>query len=207
VLGDPDRVSLAGLRVLHVPDNGFLSVSRELRDAQDRAADHLARLGAHVERRSFPRLRRSIEIWSSMLAEAGGTPFGVLLGDGEPVAVFSQLLRWAVGRSPHTLPALGLALIERYVKGSPRRTAHFVEEGRLLADEIRAALGPEGIMLYPVYPETAPRHSRPLVPPTRWAYPAILNVLEMPSTPCRSVSARAAFRSASRSRPPEATIT
>jgi fatty acid amide hydrolase 2 len=181
-LGDPAPVSLRGMRVLHVPDNGSLSVSGELRGAQDRVAEHLARQGANVERHHFPRLRRSIEIWSSMLAEAGGTPFGVLLGDGTPVAVFSQLLRWAVGRSPHTLPALGLALIERYVKGSPKRITHFVEEGRRLADEIRTALGPEGVMLYPVYPETAPRHSRPLVPPTRWVYPAILNVLEMPST-------------------------
>jgi fatty acid amide hydrolase 2 len=57
-----------------------------------------------------------------------------------------------------------------------------VAEGAALRAELVEALGEDGVMLYPVYPETAPKHGWPLVPPTRWAYPAILNVLEMPAT-------------------------
>ena len=40
----------------------------------------------------------------------------------------------------------------------------------------------DGVMLYPSYAEAAPRHVTPLFPPTRWAYTAILNVLELPVT-------------------------
>lgn len=181
-LGDPERVAIDRLRVIDVADNGFLDVSAELRSAQKRAAAHLARQGARVETRRFPALRRSIEIWSSMLSEAGGTPFGVLLGNGTQVEVGRQLLLWAFGRSPHTIPALVLALLERVVKGSPKQIARFRDEGQRLRAELAAALGTDGVMLYPVYPETAPQHRRPLMPPIRWAYPAILNVLEMPAT-------------------------
>jgi fatty acid amide hydrolase 2 len=37
-------------------------------------------------------------------------------------------------------------------------------------------------MLYPSYPEVAPRHNHPLLVPFKWIYTAILNVMEMPST-------------------------
>jgi fatty acid amide hydrolase 2 len=43
-------------------------------------------------------------------------------------------------------------------------------------------LGPNGIMLYPSYGEPAPRHYLPMLPPFRWTYPAVLNVMEMPAT-------------------------
>ncbi len=181
-LGDPGSVSLRGMRVVHVPDNGFLGVSEELGRAQQRVADHLAEQGARVEERRFPRLKKSIEIWSAMLAEAGGTAFGVLLGNGAPISAAKELARFALGRSPHTLPALALAVMEGLVKGSPAQTARFVAEGTALRAELLDAMGPSGIMLFPVYPETAPKHVWPLFPPVRWAYPAILNVMEFPAT-------------------------
>ena len=37
-------------------------------------------------------------------------------------------------------------------------------------------------MLYPSYAEPAPKHGRPLLPPTRWVYTAVINALELPST-------------------------
>jgi fatty acid amide hydrolase 2 len=181
-LGDPAEVDLGRLRVLNVRGNGFLSVSPALKEAQEKVARHLERRGARVERRRFPRLRRSIEIWSAMLADMGGTPFGVMLGNGKAVNLSAQLPLWLLGRSPHTLPALGLALIERFARQSPRQLARFVAEGAALRDELVEALGPGGVMLYPVYPETAPKHGWPLLPPIRWAYPAILNVMEIPAT-------------------------
>lgn len=181
-LGDPDEVDLSRLRVLHVPDNGFLSVSDDLREAQDRVAAHLVSRGAKLEKRTFPRLRRSIEIWSAMLSEAGSTSFSVMLGNGKDVNLWAQMPLWLLRRSPHTLPALGLALIERLMKSSPKRIARFIEEGSALRSELVDALGANGVMLYPVYPETAPKHVWPLVPPIRWAYPAILNVMEVPAT-------------------------
>lgn len=181
-IGNPEHVDLSDLRVLDVPDNGFLRISEDLRAAQEQVARHLESKGARVERREFRRLRRSIEIWSAMLGDMGGTSFSVMLGNGRDVNLWAQLPLWLLGMSPHTLPALGLALIERLMKTRPAQIARFVEEGGKLRAELVEALGDRGVMLYPVYPETAPRHGRPLAPPIRWVYPAILNVMEMPAT-------------------------
>ena len=181
-LGDPGAVSMAGLRVLHVPDNGFTPVSEALREAQRQAAHHLVSRGAKVEHVRFERFARSLEIWAAMLADSGGTSFEVLLGNGKEMLLGPEFLRWALGRSRHTLPALSLALIERFVKGSPAQNARFIEQGRKLRAELLEALGPDGVLLFPSYSTVAPKHSEPLFPPIRWCYAAIFNVLELPAT-------------------------
>ncbi len=117
-----------------------------------------------------------------MLSAAGGTSFAEMLGNGQPVAAATELWRWCLGRSRHTLPALGLALLEQLVKGSPAQATHFVEQGAKLRAELLDALGPTGVMLYPAYPSTAPKHGVPLFPPVYLAYAAIFNVLELPAT-------------------------
>jgi len=181
-LGDPHTVSMRGLRVLHVPDNGLLGVSEELREAQRRAVRYLSERGAVIEYKRFARLRQSIEIWSAMLADAGGTSFAAMLGNGEPKPLGAELGRFVLGRSKHTLPALALALLEGVVKGSPAQTARMVALGKRLRADLLDALGPHGVMLFPVYPQTAPRHGEPLLLPIRWCYSAIFNVLELPAT-------------------------
>lgn len=181
-LGDPEQVSLEGLTVLDVRSNGFVGVSRELQQAQARVAKHLASRGARVTTAHIRGLERSLDIWSSMLAEAEGPSFAELLGEGQAVNATGELLRWTLGRSPHTLPAIGLALAERFVKASPRRLKRAIEAGRALRNEIVNRLGPHGVMLYPSYSTPAPRHHAPLFPPIRWVYTAILNVLELPVT-------------------------
>jgi len=54
--------------------------------------------------------------------------------------------------------------------------------GAALREELEARLGDDGVMLYPSYAEPAPKHGAPLVPPTRWVYTALINVLELPAT-------------------------
>ncbi len=181
-LGDPHTVSMRGLRVLHVPDNGLLGVSEELREAQRRAARYLGERGAVIAYKRFARLRQSIEIWAAMLAEAGGTSFAAMLGNGEPKPLGVEFVRWALGRSKHTLPAIVLALLEGVVKASPTKTARMVAAGKRLRADLLEALGPNGVMLFPVYSETAPKHGAPLLLPIRWCYSAIFNVLELPAT-------------------------
>ncbi|MEN8720101.1 MAG: amidase family protein, partial [Oceanococcaceae bacterium] len=43
-------------------------------------------------------------------------------------------------------------------------------------------LADDGVLLYPSYSMTAPRHNQPLLLTFHWAYCGVLNVLEMPST-------------------------
>lgn len=114
--------------------------------------------------------------------EAAETRFAELLGDGHPIRAGRELLRWALGRSPHTLPALALALIEKVPAALPSLGKKFVAMGHALKASLSERLGEGGILLYPPYPEVAPRHHRPLWPPFNWQYTAIFNVLELPVT-------------------------
>ena len=182
-LGDPDTVDLSGLTVLHIPDNGRTPVSRELRDAQRRVADRLESLGATVRTPSLHRLKRSFDIWGSMLHEAGGPTFAEHMANGDARwRSTGALARWAVGGGVHTLPAIALALLETTADVPRGRAARWAAQGEELRLELEEALGDDGVMLYPPYARTAPKHFHPLMRPFEWVYTAILNVLQLPST-------------------------
>lgn len=185
-LRDVRDVRVGDLQVLDVPDDGVTPVHPSLRRAQRLAAEHLANEGAHVVERRFPELKRALEIWSVLLGDATVMSFAERLGEGRRIAVYRELLRWAFGRSPHTLPALGLAVAEDVTHVIERVSPRRLDEARALGVELRAALdqalGEDGVMLYPSYAEPAPRHVAPLLPPTRWVYTAIINVMELPAT-------------------------
>lgn len=185
-IGDPASVRLGGLRVLDVPGSGLLKIHPELRVAQEQVTATLRESGARVEQQHFPALRRSLQIWSSMLSSAGGPSFAELLGNGTPVRALPELVRLIRGTSPHTLPAVGLVLLEKLpgLKGPGAQKA--IDAGHALRDEIVAALTPDdgsdAVLLYPSYPEPAPCHGKPLLPPIKWMHTAIFNVLELPVT-------------------------
>ena len=181
-LGDPAAVRLDRLTVVDVEDNGLNAVHPELRQAQRRVADALAAAGARIRRLRFPALRRSFEIWSATLAAADGQKFSVLLGNGRRTRGAVELAKWAVRRSPHTLPAIGLAMLERVNDWVPSRAAHAIELGRALRRDLLDAIGDDGVMLYPSYVSPAPRHYKPLWPPFNFVYTAIVNAMELPAT-------------------------
>jgi fatty acid amide hydrolase 2 len=182
VEGHPGEVRLDGLRVVSVEDNGARRVSSELCGAQRAAEEALARRGAKVCRERVPGLERTFEIWSAMLDAEQGPSFASLLGCGTEIRPGWELLRWIAGRSNHTLPALGLALLEKIPKLVPARGKKLVEAGIQLRAELLRIIGKGGVMLYPSYPTVAPRHVMPLLPPFSWVYTAIFNVMELPVT-------------------------
>lgn len=179
---DPASVDVAALEVVSVENNGALPVSPELVRAQRRAAEALQKRGARVRTARIRGLEQTFEIWSAMLDAEQGPSFASLLGGGTEIRAGRELGRWALGRSPHTLPALGLALLEKLPKLVPARGQRMVEAGLRLRDEITEAIGPNGVMLYPSYPTTAPRHMKPLWPPFNWVYTALFNVMLLPAT-------------------------
>ncbi len=182
-LADPASVDVGSLTVYSVQEDGRHGVDPDLVAAQDRAASALAARGAKVKKVEIPGFKSALEIWGSMLDEAGGPTFAELLGEGTPIRAGLELARWTVGRSPHTLPAIALALFEKIPKLlGPARTQRFVAQGLALRAEIVEMLGPNGILLYPPHPLPAPKHMRPLLSPFRWTYTAIFNVLKLPVT-------------------------
>lgn len=179
---DPSAVDLRGLRVTSIESNGAIDVAEDLIRAQRACAEALAARGAIVTTTRLPGLERSLEIWSSMLEAAGGPSFSELLGEGKPINAWLELFRWFVGRSPHTLPAIGLALVEKIPKLLPQHRQRFVEEGQALRRALVELIGPNGVLLYPPYPTPAPFHNQPLARPILWVYTAIFNVMEVPVT-------------------------
>ncbi len=181
-LGDPATVDIAALRVLSIEGNGMNKVSPELLRAQRQVVAALGDRGATlVPTTRLPALRRSFEIWAALMSEARMTPFRVLLGDG--VAPRNRdLVRNLATRSPHTVPAASLALLEQAAERLPGRVRSMVERGRALRQELVDLIGPDGVLLFPSFPVTAPRHGRALVLPFQWSYTGILNVLEVPAT-------------------------
>jgi fatty acid amide hydrolase 2 len=181
-LGDPAKVKFDQLNVVSVEGNGFIKVSDELIEAQRKAADALAARGANVRTVEVKKLKQSLEIWSAMLGGAGGTPFGVLLGNGEAVNGWFELMKWTVKQSDHTFPAILLAMLEKLSKLTPGRNAKMIELGHELKQELVDLIGPSGVMLFPSYATVAPVHHKPMFTPFNWVYTAIMNVMEVPVT-------------------------
>ncbi|WP_437330428.1 amidase [Sorangium sp. So ce381] len=181
-LGDPASVDLGALTVLSVEHDGVRRVSADLVAAQRKAAEALAACGATVVEARIDLLARALDIWTAMVGTSGGVTFRALLGGGRPVSLPRELARWSVRRSTHTLPALGLALLEDVGGLLPARVERALELGKALRAELVSRIGEQGVMLYPSYPSPAPRHYAPLLPPFQWTYTAVLNVMEMPAT-------------------------
>ena len=185
-LGDPAHVDLRDVTVLDVPDDGRYGTSDELRAAQERAASCLSRRGARIRTARFSELKSQFEIWSAMLGSAQEFSFGELLGEGRSPRLLHELTKWTVGGSDYTVMALLLALIDPIPRAFPKLSQRFIEQGRSLRRQILDALGPSGVMLYPVYATTAPRHDAPVKDALRLRFPVgytgIVNVLELPAT-------------------------
>ncbi|HEX4870086.1 MAG TPA: amidase family protein, partial [Moraxellaceae bacterium] len=176
-------VDLAGLRVLYLkPDRGPRA-SRELREAQAHAVQALQAAGATPEAIDLPLLDKGFDIWSSMLGTANGPSFAEMMFGSRsawrPLAEFGRLL---TGRSPHTLPLVILAALEKVPDLAPGRARKYVALGRELKEQLEAALGDDGVLVTLPYTEVAPRHGKPLFPPFNWVRCAIFNAMSVPST-------------------------
>ncbi|MCB9640166.1 MAG: amidase [Myxococcales bacterium] len=182
-LGDPSQVDLRQLRVLDVRGDGLLKVHPDLLEAQARVARHLEERGAVVIPTTFEQLRHSVQIWSSMLSGAQERSiFRKMMGFDRTRDVLHQMMRWPLRRSPHTLPALVLSLLDDVGHAFPKAAKKAQKMGEALKKDIIQAMFPMGVMLYPSYVRPAPRHRVPLTLPIHWSYTAIINVLELPAT-------------------------
>ncbi len=180
--GDPRDVAMRDLVVLDVAENGRLRVSGELRGAQVRAARALERRGARVRTWTSPLLRHSLEMWAVLMSDAGGPTFAELMGEGRAVPAFRELGLWLLGRSEHTFAAIGLAVLEKFPALKGDAAHRFIDMAKALRAELLAELGDRGVLLFPPYTRTAPRHHTALLPPIQWMYTAIFNALELPAT-------------------------
>ena len=181
-LGNPANVDVSTLRVVIVESNGFRSVSKPLRASLEKAGNALAQAGATVEILKLPALKQSLQIWAAKLTAANGTPFRNLMGEGEPLSLWRSIGPALFSRKGHTLPAVALSFFESLSWLVRADDPKILEAGDALRHEVLDAIGPHGVLLFPPYTRTAPRHGRPILTPFDWTYTAIWNVLENPVT-------------------------
>ena len=94
----------------------------------------------------------------------------------------TEMIKWALGRSVHTLPAILLSIGERFVFTESQFHKNYVKLGLQLRDELEELLGQDGVLIYPSHPTPAPYHNLPILRIFNYAYTGIFNILGVPVT-------------------------
>jgi len=157
-LGDPAEVSIEGMTVVTVEGSALMELSRELRDARERAVGALIASGARLRRVTLRSWRRAILPYVAALqAGSSGSTSDLIVDAGAEAPTWRTLLS---RRVPYTVPtriALAVGLLPESTDSA--RRDRLLDEGRRLADELIDAIG-DGVLLHPAHPRVAPRHGR-----------------------------------------------
>jgi fatty acid amide hydrolase 2 len=179
-LDSPGNVSLDGLLVTVVEDSWIAPMSRELRDARERAAGALASAGARVRSVSLRSWRTALLPFLAALQDTGSDSTRVaplLVEAGEQGTNLRSLL---FGPGNHTLPTRLTMLAEALPARAPSRE-QLLARSRELADELIDAIG-DGVLLHPAHFSVAPRHRRTYGRPWVVMPAAIFNLAGVPVT-------------------------
>jgi fatty acid amide hydrolase 2 len=154
-LGDPSTVSVEGMSVTTLENTSLLPISRELRDARERAVGALAGVGAVIRRVELRSWRRAtLPFLATLQAGSPLTTSGLIEAEGEPPATMRSLMR---RRGPHTAATRLALAAERLPQARGAALGRQLRAGRALADELTEAIG-DGVLLHPPHPRVAPRH-------------------------------------------------
>jgi len=183
-LGDPETVDLSGVRVFFVEDPPRPKLNPAVRDAVVRAATALENRGATVEPWTSPALGQVFQMWATVLeTESAGGAYREVLGDGRPVRLRWEILKYPLGRSEHISIALALMLLETAMKWLPSSgKVKLVDAAAKLQRRLEDLLGDNGVLLHAPYSSTAPRHHEMLIRPFDIVPTALFSVLEFPAT-------------------------
>ncbi|XP_078067823.1 fatty-acid amide hydrolase 2-like [Mustelus asterias] len=176
----------------HDGGSPFLSkVDNELINAQRRLTEYLeVQFGVQVQQVQIHKMKYAFQIWSAMMSspETDGKEsesFKDLMADrGKEIKPLWELVKKVLGLSLHTLPAIGLGIVEDLAKVNQQNNVKLMNMCRNLQNEFSSLLGDDGVFLYPSHPVIAPRHHHPKLMPFNFAYTAIFNVLGLPVTQC-----------------------
>jgi Asp-tRNA(Asn)/Glu-tRNA(Gln) amidotransferase A subunit family amidase len=178
-LGDPAHVSIDGLPVTTVEDASLLPMSRELRDARERAVGALVAAGAVIRRVSLRSWRRAaLPYLTTLQAVAAQTTAGLVEAAGGLAPTWRTLARRG---GPHTLAtriALAAELLPQLGDGSRER---LLAAARSVSSELIEAIG-DGVLLHPAHRRVAPRHGRTVGRPWLVTPAAVFNLAGVPVT-------------------------
>jgi len=179
-------VDITQLKFFSIPNDGgswYCSpMDQELVTAQNEVIDHLTHhYGVEVKRTLLRKFRYSLNMWLTGLGENDSGPsFCAYMAnlDGS-VNPFWEFIKWLVGRSPHTIPCIGLGAIEKTMEFAKSKEITEKVKGitQRLKTELEDLLGSNGILLYPSHPTVAPPHHKAIYTPLNFAYTAVFNIL------------------------------
>ena len=132
------------------------------------------------------RLRYAVNLWSAMMVDGqlSSRDFALTLCNRTSyVNGYHELLRKFLFRSTHTLPAIGLAILEAVPN---KYNKYFHQLAHKFYNEIHVLLGADGVLFFPTFPKSAPVHGWPVILNTfDYIYCGIINALGLPSTQCQ----------------------
>ena len=177
-VGDPATVDVAGLPVVVSTHSSTFPLRPALREAIERAGAALAERGAKVREEPMRQMR-----WA--FAQFGATALAEidLLNSWEGIIA-------PTGKRADRKPPLvvrGPAAVLKLVEAAPVRAVRSKAAGRLIdaarraQDSIVETIG-DGVLLYPPFPRTAPRHRTTAAQPWLATNTAIFNLYGMPAT-------------------------
>lgn len=181
--GDADEWH--GRRVVVLADPRIARAGRThpvLRDAVRRAARILGDRGARLVEADPLLLRDAVDIWFGALQSSATRSFREIVGEGEAISLTGELLRTATGHARYSMPALLFCAGESVGRLNEQRLARAVAARERLQATLDELLGDDGVLLLPVHPRVAPRHTAPVLRPFDFAFTAIFNALRVPAT-------------------------
>lgn len=178
----PESVDLKKLRVFFFDRNGQAGCGDDVRRAVNLAAGAFAGRKVPVEFWRPPGMEQSLNIWQAGMAQ-NPDPFIRYLEGEEPISLGKEFLKLLLRQSKLTFPALGTALIEK-----PNQTLFKNTHLKMLAlakdlqRRIEEKLGANGVLICPVFPVPAPKHTWIWVHFLGIGYSGVINILEFPAT-------------------------
>lgn len=190
---------------LREPFQSFLQGCSRYHPEMEAAHDEIVRIilsefkgSKHVVlsvKEDLPELAEAFDIWASTLDVSRPQSFLKTISScGDEVLSSCEALTQSVScllrcnrtcrdaKYDHTLPALGLGLLEQTVRLVPSRAKRLVESGQRLRERLNHMLGSNGILIAPSLLCPAPRHHENILRIMSSGQTGIFNVTQLPAT-------------------------
>lgn len=180
---DPRDFSEMTIYVLPDPEIQFASsTSQSQREAIEQTADVFQQLGSTIKTLPNDKFYRAPDMYTSFIDREGLPSMERMAGSGEPINTFIELIKKTFNLSDHTMPILMVCLMDDYLMQIMKAFSSGSSPGSSLRNDLIETLGPDGILLMPPFPTSAPEHGQTLSRPMDLLYSAVFNALDLPVT-------------------------
>ncbi len=152
----------------------------EISHAVKKAADAFKVQGFEVISLDSDLFYDAFEIWSAVTGSTQGQPFYEKMTRGQQISLFKELSRHLGGQARYTFPALITCVLDLFKK--PESMKKGLGKAHTLQKKLEELLGENHLILMPVHPRVAPRHTLPYLRPFDFCMTGFLNPFGIPAT-------------------------